>query len=292
MKEKMPFMKPLKKALSAVICLCLLLSLLGCDSNIITSEYPVNFGGQRFEVAPNNILCLSRQIFMAADYLGYSDRCLFGDYGTDDDPDFNAILNAAPEVVITANDFIFSQKERFDNAGIKICKQPLPQTLEEYKNFLIQLGAFFGGNKTGKEVAQKVVNDITESVTNVKDFVNTKPNVSYLVFYEEGKCAAKGDYLIDLLENCGLNGYSNQDYFTDDQKVISANPQVIICTNALKDYFKQEQFAPCEFYKNNAVYVLDISEATSMGANTLTSIYKLFEQMYQDFLNEGKKDEV
>lgn len=285
-------MKFLLKALSAVVCICTLCLCTGCTSDMVISEYPVNFGGQRFDIAPNNILCLSRQVFSAADYLGYSDRCLTGDYGTDDHPDYDAILNAAPEVVITANDFIFSQKDRFDKAGIKICKQSLPQTLEEYKNFLTQLGSFFGGNKTGKAAAQKVVNDIDESVNNVKEFANTKPDFSYLVFYEEGKCAANGDYLIDLLENCGLNGYNNQDYFTDDRKIISANPQVIICTEALKDYFKQEQFAPCEFYKNNAVYVLDISEATSMGANTLPSIYKLFEQMYQDFLNEGKKDEV
>ena len=285
-------MKFLLKALSAVVCICTLCLCTSCTSDMVLSEYPVNFGGQRFDVAPNNILCLSRQVFSAADYLGYSDRCLTGDYGTDDHPDYDAILNAAPEVVITANDFIFSQKDRFDKAGIKICKQSLPQTLEEYKNFLTQLGSFFGGNKTGKAAAQKVVNDIDESVNNVKEFANTKPDVSYLVFYEEGKCAANGDYLIDLLENCGLNGYNNQDYFTDDRKIISANPQVIICTEALKDYFKQEQFAQCDFYKNNAVYVLDISEATSMGANTLPSIYKLFEQMYQDFLNEGKKDEV
>lgn len=285
-------MKLLKITLLALICFCSVLSSTGCSTGSPSSEYPVTFGDSRFEVAPAGIICLSKQISAAADYLGYSDRCITGEFGTDYDPDFDAILNARPEVVITANDFIYSQQEKFAAAGIKICKRTLPQTFFEYKEFLLQLGSFFGGNITGLAVAQKVADDIDESVTNVKAFIKTKPAVNYLVFYEQNKCAAKGDYLIDLLTNCGLEGYTNTDYFWDDQKIISQNPQAVICTENAKSYFLQEKFSQCEFYKNNAVYLLDISQATGMGADTLSSIYRLFEQMYPDFLNEGKNNEV
>ncbi|MCD8345105.1 MAG: helical backbone metal receptor [Oscillospiraceae bacterium] len=229
----------LKRTISLILSMVLLLSLTSCsdidsetvvvtedvviDEAPVKSAYPVSFGTETFEEAPETVASLSPALTEILLELGVSDKLVaVSDYcenylelptvGSPANPDIDAIIELAPELLITQSPIASTDQVRLDQAGVRVLYLELPTSFSYLCEEYIELAMIFYGSIDSESVALEALSEIDNTMLSAQDL---GLNVSFAVIYyelDDGFVASSGaDIASDMLSVFGTNGLEGEE---------------------------------------------------------------------------------
>lgn len=228
----------LKRTLSLILSMALLLSLTACsditpeavvtediviDEAPVKSAYPISFGTETFDSAPGTVVSLSPALTEIMLELGLSDKLVaVSDYcenynslptvGSPANPDIDAIIELAPELLITQSPIASTDEVRLDQAGVRVLYLELPTSFSYLCEEYIELAMIFYGSIDSEEVALEALSGIDDTMLSAED---AGISVSFAIIYyalDEGYVASTGnDIASDMLSVFGSNALENEE---------------------------------------------------------------------------------
>ncbi len=276
-------MKRFRSIVSVLICALIVITVSGCKDEI--TEYPVEYGGAVLQLAPNRIISMSDAVTSVIKLMGYDDRLIEGEFGTNINPDINAISAANPNLVLTTSAFSSDNAQKIINGGAEIAVLNLPVSYEGLKQFYIELASLLGGNITGKSVADRLIADMDESFNNIGEFLKDKQQYTAVIFYEEGYAAAEGSLASDILSKCGGKNLVGESYELTYEGLQALNPDTIFVPAGMAAVVKSNEILKeLSAVKNNHVFEIDIKGLNELGGGFMNTVYSMLEQQFPDFL--------
>ncbi len=229
----------LKRTISIIISFALLISLTACsdiesesisvtedvviDEAPVKSAYPVSFGTETFEAAPETVVSLSPALTEIMTELGASDKLIaVSDYcdnegglptvGSPANPDIDAIIELAPELLITQSPIASTDEVRLDQAGVRVLYLELPTSFSYLCEEYIELAMIFYGSIDSEEVALEALSTIDDTMLSAQD---ADINVSFAIIYyelDDSYVASSGaDIAADMLSVFGTNALEDEE---------------------------------------------------------------------------------
>ncbi|MCD7805110.1 MAG: helical backbone metal receptor [Oscillospiraceae bacterium] len=228
----------LKRTISIILSMVLLLSLTACsditpeavvtediviDEAPVKSAYPISFGTETFDSAPGTVVSLSPALTEIMLELGLSDKLVaVSDYcenynslptvGSPANPDIDAIIELAPELLITQSPIASTDEVRLDQAGVRVLYLELPTSFSYLCEEYIELAMIFYGSIDSESVALEALSGIDDTMLSAED---AGISVSFTIIYyalDEGYVASTGnDIASDMLSVFGSNALENEE---------------------------------------------------------------------------------
>ncbi|MBO6230413.1 MAG: ABC transporter substrate-binding protein [Ruminiclostridium sp.] len=217
------------------------------DSDDEPSEYPVTINDTVIRKRPEKVICLSSSLTEIICELGFGDSLIgrgsycsypesvaaLTDYGKPASPDFEAIKNAAPDLVVTATSVSGKDVTALSESGIAVLYIPSPRSLDEYGRIYSALGmvyeGLFDGEKTGNDAFSAVKNALAGCGLSLGNFV----------YVTEGGAVAGGDtFESSVLSLFGHNIAENASGYSFDKSLLKDEQPDIIVLNS--DVSKEE----------------------------------------------------
>ncbi|MCD8106557.1 MAG: helical backbone metal receptor [Oscillospiraceae bacterium] len=223
----------LKRTLSLILSALMLLGFTACsdidsESGVITedvvideapvkSAYPVSFGTETFEAAPETVVSLSPAITEIMIELGVSDKLIaVSDYcdndsglptvGSPANPDIDAIIELAPELLITQSPIASTDEVRLDQAGVRVLYLEIPTGFSYLCEEYIEMAMIFYGAVDSEAVALEALSEIDDTMLSAQE---ADIDVSFVILYyglDSGYTASAGnDIATDMLSAFGTN---------------------------------------------------------------------------------------
>lgn len=292
----MKWRKALKvKFFASVLAAALVLaSLAGCtqiEENIpevteITAEevlpYPVTIGSLVFNAAPETVGSLSPAITDIIAELGFSDKlvgvssyCSFegmpsniADLGSSANPDADAIIKAAPALLISHSPIAKKDITAIENAGTRVLIIPAPSSVEELYELYRNLYRVFCGSDENEEAAVSACFEKLE-----KSFASHDGILGSYVYIMSSKLAFASDssFSGDLFSHLGKNAAANEEGISlTKDRLLELDPEYIIIPSGMKLSRLPEELSAV---KNNKVIRLD-DAAEQLLERPTSEIYK------------------
>ncbi|MCD7823512.1 MAG: helical backbone metal receptor [Oscillospiraceae bacterium] len=228
----------LKRTLSIILSILLLLSLTACsditpevvvtedaviDEAPVKAAYPVSFGTETFDAAPETVISLSPALTEIMYELGLSEKLIaVSDYcqnynslptvGSPANPDIEAIIELSPELLITQSPIASTDQVRLDQAGVRVLYLELPTSFSYLCEEYIELAMIFYGSVDSEAVALEALSGIDDTMLSAQD---AGINVSFVILYyglDGGYTASAGnDIASDMLSVFGTNLLETED---------------------------------------------------------------------------------
>lgn len=228
----------LKRTISIILSMVLLLSLTACsditpeavvtediviDEAPVKSAYPISFGTETFDSAPGTVVSLSPALTEIMLELGLSDKLVaVSDYcenynslptvGSPANPDIDAIIELAPELLITQSPIASTDEVRLDQTGVRVLYLELPTSFSYLCEEYIELAMIFYGSIDSESVALEALSGIDDTMLSAED---AGISVSFTIIYyalDEGYVASTGnDIASDMLSVFGSNALENEE---------------------------------------------------------------------------------
>lgn len=208
----------MKKTLSALLAvLILLFSLAGCGQKA-ASGYPVTVGETTLTSSPMRVVCMSQSLTEDVAMLGFADRIV----GVSDDtarpgilldavercgvmllPDTAAILSLAPDLVLTGTALPSDTAAALEKAGIQTLLIPYTDSYETMLSNLSALAVVFAGSEEGALLGEQVAAYAEETLSSLAPLVD--PDMRAVFLMRLPGAAATGDtWLGEVMERLGI----------------------------------------------------------------------------------------
>lgn len=187
------------------------------DEAPVKSAYPVSFGTETFEAAPETVVSLSPAITEIMIELGVSDKLIaVSDYcdndsglptvGSPANPDIDAIIELAPELLITQSPIASTDEVRLDQAGVRVLYLEIPTGFSYLCEEYIEMAMIFYGAVDSEAVALEALSEIDDTMLSAQE---ADIDVSFVILYyglDSGYTASAGnDIATDMLSAFGTN---------------------------------------------------------------------------------------
>lgn len=227
---------------AVVLAFALLLFLPSCRPTTTpedTSYQPVTVLGVNFTEPPERVVSLSpatTEMMVKLDLTGKlaacTDACILPEgteipsVGEGSDPNFDAILDVKPDLVISQRSLSKADLDKLNQAGIKALIIPTAEDLRELKSYYSALGAVFHGTEKGIAEAERVTKPLVTVVNTLLSVLKEdSKNVSFVYFLQLGKSAATADtFAGNILACLGVNKAEGSDYQIDLAKIKANDP--------------------------------------------------------------------
>lgn len=184
----------IKKILALSISATMVFTLASCDisssftdikSTILNevTNFPVNTGYEIIEQAPENIVVLDDNVADILIACGYTDKIVgkssdctqselkdVKEYGSDKNPDTNAVNKIDVDLIFASPDINYSDYETMKNNGNTVLRIATTNSIENfdtlYSNICKIMGGNIDGTKLGKEKAKYIVLELEKSESN------------------------------------------------------------------------------------------------------------------------------
>ena len=249
----------------------------GCASEIeynvpteTPTAYPVVIGETVFKEEPMSVASLSPAVTEMIFALGYGDKLVarskYCDYpeivtkrtsiGSSVKPSVDMIINIKPDVLITQSPIAKLDRNRIEEAGIKIVIFETPHSFEELHNCYRDIAAILGGNLTADAKADECMNSLAVRLSNIK---GSDTSFAYLFTYDYG--TATGDTLAgEILSYFGENvadGYEK--YNISPEELIEKQPETIVLSDDITIDGFDAEISELNAVKSGRVIYIDSS---------------------------------
>ncbi len=266
----------MKRILSFLV-VSVMLFLTGCTSEIeynvpteTPTAYPVVIGETVFKEEPMSVASLSPAVTEMIFALGYGDKLVarskYCDYpeivtkrtsiGSSVKPSVDMIINIKPDVLITQSPIAKTDRNRIEEAGIKIVIFETPHNFEELYNCYYDIAAILGGNLTAEAKADECLNSLAVRLSNITAKDNT---FAYLMTYDYG--TATGDTLAgEILSYFGENVAADfEKYNISPEELIEKQPETIVLSNDITIDGFDAEISELNAVKSGRVIYIDSS---------------------------------
>lgn len=255
-------------------------ALCGCteideDPPVITAEitvtespYPVEVGSFVFDESPLYVGSLSPAITEIIYELGYSyaiigrsSYCSYPeravektDLGSAANPDVDAIIAAAPQLLISHSPIAKKDITSIENAGTRVWIISAPKSVEELYNYYRDIASVFGGKLDCEAAADKAMRPLLNALNGVDGSID-----SFVYIMSPELAAATDSTFAGSFFSCfGKNaaGDSEDAVFTDEE-LAEINPQWIIIPHTMAGDNMPSAVSSLEAAQNGRIIVLD-----------------------------------
>lgn len=248
----------------------------GCTSEIeynIPTEtpkaYPVVIGETVFKEEPMSVASLSPAITEMIFALGYGDKLVarskYCDYpevvtkrtsiGSSVKPSVEMIINIKPDVLITQSPIAKTDRDKIEEAGVKIVIFETPHNFEELYNCYRDIAAILGGNLTAEAKADECMNSLAVRLSNIKG----DGTFAYLMTYDYG--TATGDTLAgEILSYFGENVAADYEkYNISPEELIEKQPETVVLSEGITIDGFDAEISELNAVKSGRVIYIDSS---------------------------------
>ncbi|MCD7784310.1 MAG: ABC transporter substrate-binding protein [Oscillospiraceae bacterium] len=256
----------LKRTLSLILSILFLLTLTACsdidsEAEVVTEDvvineapvkaaYPVSFGTETFDSAPETVASLSPALTEIMYELGLSEKLVaVSEYcdnynslptvGSPANPDIDAIIELAPELLITQSPIASTDEVKLDQAGVRVLYLELPTGFSYLCEEYIELSMIFYGAVDSEEVALAALSEIDDIMLSAQ---NLGVSENFVIIYyglDGGFTASAGnDIASDMLSVFGTNLLETEDEelaIVSYEELEEMNLGVIFADEALSD---------------------------------------------------------
>ncbi len=263
-------MKFLKIFCFLIVFACVCTGISGCA--LFERDYPVEVGGVEIKVLPERVATLSEAAASSIWALGYKsyligapttfitdDMVGVTDLGTPIMPNEKALLELAPDVLITATKLSESLTEQLRLRDVKVLTLPTPETYSEVEPYYTELAKLFLGKKKYEE-AVSVFWGETERVLSELKTANASLQKKAVVLLEAGYVVTGDTLAGEALEKVGIKNIAvdAKNYQMKKSEVVEANPDVIFCMPGMSDaIFADKDYKKTTAVTEAAVYEID-----------------------------------
>ncbi len=203
--------------------------------------YPVSFENESFDSSPGTVASLSPAITSALCDLGLADRIVgVSSYcekpsadvsviGSPAFPDIDAIIELAPELLITQSPLASADVIRLEQSGIRALRLAVPTSFAYLCEQYINLALIFYGNIDSQGVALEALSEIDGAMVEAQELglglsyiaVNGVSDGVFIV-------SSGGDLQTDMLDVYGTNLFDGRDgHFVSEEELGEIEPDVV-----------------------------------------------------------------
>lgn len=243
----------------------------GCA--LFERDYPVTVAGQEITALPERVATFSEAAASAIYAMGYQSHLVGApttfiaedmtgvtDLGTPVMPNEKALLELAPDVLITATALDGDLVEKLRLRDITVLTLKTPDSYEAVQPYYTELYKLFLGKKKYEE-AVAVYWGETERVLGELKTANTSLSKKAIVLLEEGHVVTGDTLGGQAMAKAGITNVAADatHYTMSTEAVVKANPDVIFCAAGMSDaVFQNKAYKEVTAIKEAAVYEIDI----------------------------------
>lgn len=259
----------------------------------IESPYPVKVGSFVFEQSPETVGVLSPAITEIICELGYenkiSGRSSYCDYpesisvknelGSAANPDVDAIIQAAPELLITMSPIAKKDITAIEAAGTRVWIIPTPKTVDELYSCYNDIAAVFGGSIDCEKAAEKALEPMKTALGRAEDAMGSFVYVMSPDLAVASDKSFAGNFLSYFGEN--LAEGAEKLSFTAEE-LLELDPEWLILPDYISKYELPEETAELSAVKNGKIIYLseDVMSRIERPTSRLeTAVYEILEQI-------------
>ena len=286
------------KKLFAVF-LVLMMILPGCSR---PKNYPVTIGGIEITDYPTAVVTLSPYLGEIIFGLNQSQllvgRSEFCDYngsvrllpsmGTVNEPDVDAIIALAPQVVFTAAALSQEVSVKLIENNIAVCVLPVPKTTEEIEQRVIEVATVLRGTNRAEALAKDYLAGFKQKLDYIAyKLANTEKPTAIFVLSDQG-AVATGDTLAGVIMQ--LAGVTNiaankTGYKMSFEEILAANPDLIIVSNPPAiSYIYNSDFYQLTAASAGRIYEIDNSYVEKFTPSVTDMLYALAFAIHGDVM--------
>lgn len=257
------------------------------------SPYPVAVGSLIFNESPESVGSLSPALTEIICELGYSDkitgRSIYCKYpesitgkkelGSAANPDADAIIEAAPQLLMSQSPIAKKDITAIENAGTRVWIISAPKSVAELYACYTDISAVFGGKLNSAAAAEDALDPLKEALYKAENSVE-----SFVYIMSPSLAAASNStFAGEFFSHFGKNAAGDkEDNALTAEELLELDPQWIIipCTMDTDDL--PEEVSGLEALKNGKVIVLDeeTMERIERPTSRLDSaVYEVLEQI-------------
>lgn len=202
-------------------------------------EYPVEVGGLTFSASPASVASLSPALTEILCELGYEDKLIargsYSDYpesvlakadvGSAANPDIDAIIALAPELLLSQSPITKKDITRLEQAGTRVLILPAPTNLDGVRQTYSAVSAIFGGALGAAAATENALRPLDDALAAVGDIGSE----AFVYIMTKELAVATGDTLTgDILSHFGRNiAADSKKYALEATELAAANPSLI-----------------------------------------------------------------
>ncbi|MGN1051259.1 MAG: peptidoglycan-binding protein [Acutalibacteraceae bacterium] len=265
----------------------------GCSND--NNDYPVTVGSITVDECPENIVVLDKNIADIVTCIGYEVKLVgrskevnqaslsvVPEMGTEESPDLSSIVKSGAEMVFAGETLKSENIEKLKDKGITAVKLSKGSTDEEILTTFNTLGAFLGGNVTGRDKAMKAYDNLySSSVATIEGSASGTTgtmSIAYLYLDSSNNLCSynKKSFVGKVLSYTGaVNIAQNIENSLLEKEILKvSNPDAIVYdTEAVLDYLKGDKtLKNLKALKNKKTLHMDISQISLQGESMLSNI--------------------
>ncbi len=230
--------------------------------------YPVQVGAMAFEHSPETVGSLSPAVTEIICELGFGDRiigrssyCTYPEsistknvLGSSANPDVDAIIAAAPELLISMSPIAKKDITAIEAAGTRVWIISPPTSAEELYSCYNDIALAFGGSIDGKALAEDAVAPLKVSFEKAE---GTMGSVLYIMSPDLA-FASEGTFAGDFFARFGTNPVGEtEDISITAEELVELDPRWIILPSYINKYELPEETAVLSAIKDGRVIYID-----------------------------------
>lgn len=257
------------------------------------SPYPVEVGSFVFRESPLYVGSLSPAITEIIYELGYSyaviGRSSYCDYpkkaadkadlGSAANPDVDAIISAAPQLLVSHSPIAKKDITEIESAGTRVWIISAPRSVEELYNYYRDIASVFGGKLSSEDAADKAMRPLLDALNGVGGSMDS----FVYIMSPELAAATNSTFAGSFFSSFGKNaaGNSEEAVFTEEELAEIA-PEWIIIPYTMAGDNMPNALSSLEAVQSGRVIVLDeeMLERIERPTSRLeTVVYGVLEQI-------------
>ncbi len=291
----------MKRIVSVLTVLCLLISLCSCNTANSQGDYPVKIGSVVINEKPNVTVCMSDSIADIIIACGYStsitarsEDCDQNEIfpiptvGTNENPDIDAIVDLECDVVLADDKLSDENKDRLTSSGITVISFTPASTRDELSKLYSNISAIFDGNNMGRESGEKKIDNLFSSIDELNRQIPESQiiNTACYIYGVEGNTVrlVTGDsFASKLIEytntsNIAAGAVGSE---MDANQLKMQNPKFVFCAPGVKEKLKDHEILSRLYaLSENNVFEIDPTAMTRQGNTILTTVEFMVISMY------------
>ncbi len=279
--------------LTAVMCGCTEIEetapLPVSETAVTEKPYPVTAGSLIFENSPETVGSLSPALTEIICELGFEDKLIgvsdYCDYpeeitgkaklGSAANPDAEAVINAAPELLVSLSPIAKKDITAIEAAGTRVWIISPPKTVSELYGCYEDIAAVFGGRLDSDQAAGNALRPFISGLAEAEDTID-----SFVYIMSPDLAAASDATFAGNFFSCfGKNAAGDEEDITlTADELLELDPQWLVLPDEISIYELPEETSTLSAIKENRIIYLDdemlerIERPTSRLSETVKDI--------------------
>ena len=274
------------------------------------TPYPVTIEETEIEEAPERVVSLAPALTALVEDMGYGDRLVgrssfdrtseaieeLPDCGTPLDPDVEAILERAPDLLLTQAELPDLARRTLQKEGITLLVLPTIRDLAGMESTYLKLGLLFEGQLTGEEVGRSAAETFEEKVRGIAEIIGEE-QVSMVLLTDMAPAAATPDtFEGELMALAGFhNAAADQTGYQISLEALSEiDPYFLLVPEpvTIPDLEKMEVYQDLDSVLYDRVLTIDPTALESGGARAYETLLAAAQAAYPELDFAGMGDET